>query len=63
MEFSGRLLQEFFPYATLLGLTVDTCLASVYEAFWMTFTRFICDGIPVVAQMGRGHSCRSRTRW
>ena len=26
------------PYATLLGSTVDTCLASVYEAFWKIFT-------------------------
>ena len=30
---------ECFPYSTLLGLTVDTCLASVYEAFWNNFTR------------------------
>ena len=28
MDFSGRSLQEWFPYATLLGSTVDTCLAS-----------------------------------
>ena len=33
MDLSGRSLQEWFPYATLLGSTVDTCLASVYEAF------------------------------
>ena len=30
---------ECFPYSTLLGLTVDTCLASVYEVFWKNFTR------------------------
>ena len=34
MEFSGCLLQVWFPFAALLGLTVDTCLASVHEAFW-----------------------------
>ena len=51
MEFSGRLLQDCFPYAALLGSTVDTCLASVFEAFRMNFTRFLRDGIPVVAQM------------
>ena len=33
MGCSGSSLQEWFPYATLLGSTVDTCLASVYEAF------------------------------
>ena len=44
MDFSGRPLQERFPYATLLGSTVDTCLASVYEAFWKNFTRFIREG-------------------
>ena len=40
MEFPERSLQEWFPYATLLGLTVDTCLASVYEAFQKIFTRY-----------------------
>ena len=38
MDFSGRRLQEWFPYSTLLGLTVDTYMASVYEAFWKDFT-------------------------
>ena len=28
-----------FQYAALLGSTVDTCFASVYEAFWKNFTR------------------------
>ena len=36
MDFSGRSLQE--------SLTVDTCSASVYEAFWKNFTRFIREG-------------------
>ena len=39
VEYLGRLLLEWFPYATLLGWTVDTCLASVYEALWKIFTR------------------------
>ena len=42
MDCSGRPLQEWFPYATLLGSTVDTCLASVYEAFWKNFTISTC---------------------
>ena len=33
MDCSGRSLQEWFPYATLLGSTADTCTASVYGAF------------------------------
>ena len=30
--FSGRRILVWFPYSVLLGSTVDTCLASVYEA-------------------------------
>ena len=30
-------------FSTLLGSTADTCSASVYEAFWKTFTRFLLD--------------------
>ena len=33
MDFSGRRLLVCFPYSVLLGSTVDTRLASVYEAF------------------------------
>ena len=52
MAFSGRRpLQERFPYATLLGSTVDTCLASVYEAFWKNFTRFIREGGTTVPEV------------
>ena len=29
-----------FPYSVLLGSTVDTCLASVFEAFWKNFLLF-----------------------
>ena len=32
MDFSGRRLLVCFPYSVLLGSTVDTRLASVYEA-------------------------------
>ena len=35
MDFSGRRLLVCFPYSVLLDSTVDTCLASVYEAFWL----------------------------
>ena len=42
---------EWFPYATLLGSTVDTWLASVYEAFSKNFTRFLREDIPVVVQL------------
>ena len=41
LDFSGRSLQEQFPYATLLGSPVDTFLASVYEAFWKNFSLFV----------------------
>ena len=51
MEIWESSLQEWFPYATLLGLTVDTRLALVNEAFWKNFTPFIREDIPVVAQM------------
>ena len=37
-------LQEWVPYSTLLGSTVDTSSASVYEACWKKFTRFLCEG-------------------
>ena len=30
-------------FSTLLGSTADTCSASVYEAFWKNFTRFLLD--------------------
>ena len=33
-----------FPYSTLLGATVDTCLASVYEAFLKMLTLFLRGG-------------------
>ena len=33
MDFSGRRLLVCFPYSVLLGSTVDTRLASVYEVF------------------------------
>ena len=47
MDISGSSLQNF-PYDALLGSTVDTCLASVYEAFWKNFTHFIREcGTPV----------------
>ena len=32
------------PYSPLLGSSVDTCSASVYEAFWTTFTRTLRGG-------------------
>ena len=38
--FFWEITSGLFPYATLLGSTVDTRLASVYEAFWKNFTRF-----------------------
>ena len=41
MDCSWRSLQEWFPYATLLGSTADTCTASVYEAFGNIFTQFL----------------------
>ena len=46
MKISGRSLLVWFPYAALIGSTVDTCLASVYEAFWNNFTRFIREDHP-----------------
>ena len=39
MDFSGRRLLVCFPYSVLLGSTVDTCLASVYEAIWLPHCR------------------------
>ena len=42
-------------FSTLLGSTADTCSASVYEALWKNFTRFLLDltaencGVSVVA--------------
>ena len=39
MDFSGRRILVWFPYSLLLGSTVDTCLASVYEAFWLRHCR------------------------
>ena len=33
MDCSGRSLQEWFPYATLIGSTVDTCLAQSMRLF------------------------------
>ena len=39
MDFSGRRILVWFPHSVLLGSTVDTCLASVYEAFWLPHCR------------------------
>ena len=39
MEFSGRRLLVCFPCSVLFGSTVDTCLASVYEALWLPHCR------------------------
>ena len=33
-----------FQDSTLSGSTVDTCSASVYEAFWTFLTRFLREG-------------------
>ena len=39
MDFSGRRLLVCFPYSVLIGLKVDTCMASVCEAFWLPHCR------------------------
>ena len=60
-------------FSTLLGSTADTCSASVYEAFWKNFTRFLLDmtaencGVSAVAvHPGRRQSlsrCRGSLSW
>ena len=41
-DFPG--LQEIFPYSALFGSTVDTYLASLYEACWWNFSFFYVSG-------------------
>ena len=43
-DFPGSLLQEIFPYSALFGSTVDTYLASLYEASWWNFSLFYVSG-------------------
>ena len=39
MDFMGA--PRNVPYSALRGSTLDTCLATVYEAFWKIFTLFL----------------------
>ena len=57
MEFSGTSLLVLFPYAALLGSTVDTCLASVYEASLASTLLITADSPQLQFIKGRRHPC------